>query len=88
MLRTKVEVHRVGKGGRIVIHFYNDEDLGALVEKMTITTDVSRETLDELNKYSLSILKKNKEINLISTSTEKSITVSYTHLTLPTSDLV
>ncbi len=34
---------------------------------------VSRETLDELNKYSLSILKKNKEINLISTSTEKSI---------------
>ena len=38
-----------------------------------ITQDVSRETLDELNKYSLSILKKNKEINLISTSTEKSI---------------
>ena len=34
---------------------------------------VSRETLDELNKYSLSILKRNKEINLISTSTEKSI---------------
>ena len=34
---------------------------------------VSRETLDELNKYILSILKKNKEINLISTSTEKSI---------------
>ena len=34
---------------------------------------VSRETLDELNKYSLLILKKNKEINLISTSTEKSI---------------
>ena len=35
--------------------------------------NVSRETLDELNKFSLSILKKNKEINLISTSTEKSI---------------
>ena len=34
---------------------------------------VSRETLDELNKYSLSILKRNKEINLISKSTEKSI---------------
>ena len=34
---------------------------------------VSRETIDELNKYSLSILKKNKEINLISRSTEKSI---------------
>ena len=35
--------------------------------------NVSRETLDELNKYSSSILKKNKDINLISSSTEKSI---------------
>ena len=35
--------------------------------------NVSRETLDELNNYSLSILKKNKDINLISSSTEKSI---------------
>ena len=35
--------------------------------------NVSRETLDELNKYSLSILKKNKDINLISSSTEKTI---------------
>ena len=35
--------------------------------------NVSRETLDELNKYSLSILKKNKDINLISSGTEKSI---------------
>ena len=40
--------------------------------KLTIQ-NVSRETLDELNKYSLSIIKKNKEINLISSSTEKSI---------------
>jgi 16S rRNA (guanine527-N7)-methyltransferase len=38
-----------------------------------IIQNVSRETLDELNKFSLSILKKNKEINLISESTEKSI---------------
>ena len=38
-----------------------------------VIQNVSRETLDELNKYSLSILKKNKEINLISASTEKSI---------------
>ena len=38
-----------------------------------IIQNVSRETLDELNKYGLSILKKNKEVNLISTSTEKSI---------------
>ena len=35
--------------------------------------NVSRETLDELNKYGLSIIEKNKEINLISESTEKSI---------------
>jgi len=35
--------------------------------------NVSRETLDDLNSYSLSILKKNKDINLISSSTEKSI---------------
>ena len=38
-----------------------------------VIKNVSRETLDDLNKYSLSILKKNKEINLISASTEKSI---------------
>ena len=35
--------------------------------------NVSRETLDELNAYSSSILNKNKEINLISKTTEKSI---------------
>ena len=35
--------------------------------------NVSRETLDELNIYSLSIIRKNREINLISSSTEKSI---------------
>ena len=35
--------------------------------------NVSRETLDELNAYSSSILSKNKEINLISSTTEKSI---------------
>ena len=35
--------------------------------------NVSRETLEELNKYSLSIIRKNREINLISSSTEKTI---------------
>ena len=35
--------------------------------------NVSRETLEELKNFSLSILKKNKEINLISESTEKTI---------------
>ena len=39
--------------------------------------NVSRETLDELNKYSLSILRKNKDINLISLSTEKSINIRH-----------
>ena len=37
------------------------------------TQNVSRETLDLLKKYSLSILQRNKEINLISSNTEKSI---------------
>jgi len=35
--------------------------------------NVSRETLDELNEYGLSILEKNKKINLISSKSEKSI---------------
>ena len=35
--------------------------------------NVSRETLDELKNYSLTIIRKNKDINLISSSTEKSI---------------
>jgi 16S rRNA (guanine527-N7)-methyltransferase len=36
-------------------------------------TNVSRETIIELNEYSKAIILKNKSINLISTSTEKSI---------------
>ena len=35
--------------------------------------NVSRETMDELNSYCQSILNKNKEINLISSNSEKSI---------------
>ncbi len=37
------------------------------------TLNVSRETFSELEEYSSSILRRNKEINLISSSTEKSI---------------
>ena len=37
------------------------------------TLNVSRETFSELEEYSSSILKRNKKINLISSSTEKSI---------------
>ena len=43
------------------------------IKNVKLGADVSRETLDDLNKYSLLILKKNKEINLISSSSEKSI---------------
>lgn len=43
-LQTKVEVQRVGKGGRIVVHFYDDEDLEVLFGRMTGSEDVSRET--------------------------------------------
>ena len=42
------------------------------IEK-SIIPDVSRETLEELEIYSNSIIKKNKSINLISKSTEKDI---------------
>ena len=70
-----------------------------MIDSKIIKTDkiylpnVSRETLKELDEYSQSILNTNKKINLISSSTEKSIntrhiydsaqtidSVSYTHL--------
>ena len=50
--------------------------------------NVSRETLDELNKYSLSIIKKNKEINLISSSTEKSINTRHIYDSAQTIDFI
>ena len=42
------------------------------IKKLNIK-NVSRETLEDLNEYSLSILERNKKINLISSSTEKTI---------------
>ena len=42
------------------------------IKKLNIK-NVSRETLEDLNQYSLSILERNKKINLISSSTEKTI---------------
>ena len=48
-------------------------DSNFIKKSKLIIQNVSRETLEELNAYSSSILKKNKEINLISESTEKSI---------------
>ena len=50
--------------------------------------NVSRETLDELKKYSLSILKKNREINLISSSTEKSINTRHIYDSAQTIDFI
>ena len=50
--------------------------------------NVSRETLDELNKYSLSIIKKNREINLISSSTEKSINSRHIYDSAQTIDFI
>jgi ParB family chromosome partitioning protein len=33
-LNTKVELHRAGKGGRVVIHFYSEEGLDALYQRL------------------------------------------------------
>ena len=40
-------------------------------------SNVSRETLKELNDYGMSIISKNKDINLISSSSEKSINIRH-----------
>ena len=50
--------------------------------------NVSRETLEELNKYSLSIIRKNREINLISSSTEKSINIRHIEDSAQTLDFI
>ncbi len=43
-LQTRVEIRRSAKGGTVVIHFYGDEDLQALFERIVPASDVSRET--------------------------------------------
>ncbi len=48
-------------------------DSNFIKNKKNEIKNVSRETLDDLNIYSKSILKRNKEINLISLNSEKSI---------------
>ena len=50
--------------------------------------NVSRETLNELDQYSSSIINKNKEINLISSSTEKSINSRHIKDTAQTIDFI
>ena len=48
----------------------------------------SRETLNELEKYSSSLISRNKEINLISSSTEKSINTRHIEDSAQTIDFV
>ena len=43
-LQTRVEIRRSGKGGKVIVHFYGDEDLQALFERIVPDADVSRET--------------------------------------------
>ena len=50
--------------------------------------NVSRETLNELEDYSQLILKKNKKINLISSSTEKSINTRHIYDSAQTIDFI
>ena len=51
-------------------------------------SNVSRETLKELDDYKMSIISKNKDINLISSSTEKSINTRHIIDTAQTIDFV
>ena len=53
-----------------------------------ITLNVSRETFRELEEYGSSIIRRNKEINLISTSTEKSINTRHILDSAQTIDLI
>ncbi len=50
--------------------------------------NVSRETLNELEKYSSSLISRNKEINLISASTEKSINTRHIEDSAQTIDFI
>ena len=50
--------------------------------------NVSRETLKELEDYSISIIKKNKDINLIGSSTEKSINTRHIYDSAQTIDFI
>ena len=53
-----------------------------------VTLNISRETFKELEEYSSSIIRKNKEINLISSSTEKSINIRHILDSAQTIDLI
>ena len=61
-------------------HFIKNTKLEAL--------NVSRETLNELEKYSSSLISRNKEINLISTSSEKAINTRHIKDSAQTIDFI
>ena len=61
-------------------HFIKNTKLEAL--------NVSRETLNELEKYSSSLISRNKKINLISNSTEKSINTRHIEDSAQTIDFI
>ena len=61
-------------------HFIKNTKLEAL--------NVSRETLNELEKYSSSLISRNKEINLISGNTEKSVNIRHIEDSAQTIDFI
>ena len=52
-------------------------DSGILKKDKNVRNNVSRETLNELEEFSKLIILKNKTLNLISKSTEKSIKIRH-----------
>ena len=63
-------------------------DSDIIKNKNYYSIDVSRETLNELKEYSKSIINKNKEINLISTGTEKVINTRHIDDSAQTIDFI
>ena len=63
-------------------------DSNIIKNKNSYSIDVSRETLNDLKEYGKSIKNKNKEINLISASTEKSINTRHIEDSAQTIDFI
>ena len=63
-------------------------DSGTLKKGKNIKIDVSRETLNELEEFSKLIILKNKTLNLISKSTEKSIKIRHIEDSAQTIDFI
>ena len=59
-----------------------------IIKKKSYSADVSRETLKDLEEFSKSIIIKNKEINLISTSTENAINTRHIEDSAQTIDFI